>query len=251
MSEHEGKVVVVTGAASGIGRATAMAFARAGASVLVADLDGDGARAVATGIGERARSVRCDVTDQEQVEAAVAAAVETFGRLDVMVNNAGICVLAPLHELSGEDFDRMIAVNLKGTWHGIKAAVPHLPNGGSIISIASTAGLNRAPLIGGYGATKAAIVNLTKTASAELRPAGVRVNCVCPAFTETPFSDALIAGFEAATGGSAHDYFAVKQGRLGQPEDVAKVVLHLASDDAGWVTGTAYTVDGGLMAASI
>ena len=251
MSEHEGKVVVVTGAASGIGRAIAVAFAHAGASVVVADLDDDGARAVADQIGERALPIRCDVTAETQVDAAVTAAVESFGQLDVMVNNAGICVLAPLHELSAENFDRMIAVNLKGTWHGIKAAVPHLRAGGSIISIASTAGLNGAPLIGGYGATKAAIVNLTKTASAELRPAGIRVNCVCPAFTETPFSDALIAGFEAATGGSAHDYFAAKQGRLGQPEDIAKIVLHLASDDAAWVTGTAYTVDGGLMAASI
>ena len=92
---------------------------------------------------------------------------------------------------------------------------------------------------------------MTKTAAAELRPVGIRVNCVCPAFTETPFSDALIAGFEAATGASAHGYFEQKQGRLGQPDDIAKVVLHLASDDASWVTGIAYTVDGGLMAASI
>jgi len=99
--------------------------------------------------------------------------------------------------------------------------------------------------------TGAATPDLTNTAAAELRPAGIRVNCVCPAFTETPFSDALIAGFEAATGTSAHGYFEQKQGRLGQPDDIAKVVLHLASDDAAWVTGIAYTVDGGLMAASI
>jgi NAD(P)-dependent dehydrogenase (short-subunit alcohol dehydrogenase family) len=251
MTLHEGQVVVVTGGASGIGRAIAMRFAAAGASVVVADLDQAGAKAVAAEIGASARSIGCDVTDEAQVDAAAAFAVEEFGALNVMVNNAGICVLGPLHELTGDDFDRMIAVNLKGTLHGIKAAVPRMPNGGSIITTASTAGLNGAPLLGGYGATKAGIVNMTKTAAAELRPAGIRVNCVCPAFTETPFSDALIAGFEAATGASAQTYFNDKQGRLGQPDDIAKVVLHLASDDAGWVTGVAYVVDGGLMAASI
>jgi NAD(P)-dependent dehydrogenase (short-subunit alcohol dehydrogenase family) len=251
MTLHEGHVVVVTGGASGIGRAIARRFAAGGASVIVADVDDAGAKTVASEIGSAARAIACDVTDEAQVDAAAAFAVEEFGKLDVMVNNAGICVLGPLHLLSSDDFDGMIAVNLKGAFHGIKSAVPRMPNGGSIISTSSTAGLNGAPLLGGYGATKAGIINLTKTAAAELRPAGIRVNCVCPAFTETPFSDALIAGFEAATGASAQTYFSEKQGRLGQPDDIAKVVLHLASDDAGWVTGIAYTVDGGLMAASI
>ena len=251
MTPHDGQVVVVTGGASGIGRAIARRFAAAGASVVIADLDETGAKAVASEIGSAARSIPCDVTDEAQVDAAAALAIDEFGKLDVMVNNAGICVLGSLHLLSSDDFDRMIAVNLKGTLHGIKAAVPRMTAGGAIITTSSTAGLNGAPLIGGYGATKAGIINLTKTAAAELRPAGIRVNCVCPAFTESPFSDALIAGFEAATGTSAQTYFAEKQGRLGQPDDVAKVVLHLASDDAGWVTGVAYTVDGGLMAASI
>jgi NAD(P)-dependent dehydrogenase (short-subunit alcohol dehydrogenase family) len=251
MTLHDGQVVVVTGGASGIGRAIATRFAAAGASVVVADLDETGAKAVAAQIGEGARWIGCNVTDEAQVDAAAALAVEEFGSLDVMVNNAGICVLGPLHLLDSSDFDRMIAVNLKGTLYGIKAAVPRMPNGGAIITTASTAGLNGAPLLGGYGATKAGIINMTKTAAAELRPAGIRVNCVCPAFTETPFSDALIAGFESATGASAQSYFREKQGRLGQPDDIAKVVLHLASDDAGWVTGVAYTVDGGLMAASI
>jgi NAD(P)-dependent dehydrogenase (short-subunit alcohol dehydrogenase family) len=251
MTLHEGQVVVVTGGASSIGRAIAQRFAAAGASSVVADLDETGAKTVASDIGTAARAISCDVTDGSQVDAAATFAVEEFGKLDVMVNNAGICVLGPLHLLTSDDFDRVIAVNLKGTLHGIKAAVPCMPNGGAIITTPSTAGLNGAPLIGGYGATTAGIINMTKTAAAELRPAGIRVNCVCPAFTESPFSDALIAGFEAATGASAQNYFAEKQGRLGQPDDVAKVVLHLASDDAGWVTGVAYTVDGGLMAASI
>jgi NAD(P)-dependent dehydrogenase (short-subunit alcohol dehydrogenase family) len=251
MTLHEGRVVVVTGGASGIGCAIARRFAAAGASVVVADLDEAGAKTVVAEIGSSAVAIGCDVTNELQVDAAAALAVDEFGSLDVMVNNAGICVLGPLHQLSGSDFDRMISVNLKGTLYGIKAAVPRMTGGGAIINTSSTAGLNGAPLIGGYGATKAGIINMTKTAAAELRPAGIRVNCVCPAFTESPFSDALIAGFEAATGTSAHSYFSEKQGRLGQPDDIAKIVLHLASDDAGWVTGVAYTVDGGLMAASI
>jgi NAD(P)-dependent dehydrogenase (short-subunit alcohol dehydrogenase family) len=254
-SQGRNRSIVVTGGASGIGRAIVRRFAAAGAAVVVADLDEAGAEKVAEEVsrerGPRARAIRCDVTDEAQVDAAAELAAAEFGSLDVMVNNAGICVLGPLVQLSGDDFDRMISVNLKGTLYGIKAAAARMRGGGAIITTASTAGLNGAPLLGGYGATKAGIINMTKTAAAELRPAGVRVNCVCPAFTETPFSEALIAGFEAATGASAQAYFTEKQGRLGHPDDIAKVVFHLASDDAGWVTGVAYPVDGGLMAASI
>lgn len=243
--------MVVTGGASGIGREIARSFIAAGAHVVVADIDEVRAKIVAEELGDRSRAVSCDVSDPASVEGAIAVAVQEFGGLDVIVNNAGVCALGPLHLLSDADFDRMISVNLKGAFHGIRAAVPHMSSGGSIVNIASTAGLNGAPLLGGYGATKAGIVNLTKTAAAELRPMGIRVNCVCPALVETPFSDALISGFEAATGASAQTYFTEKQGRIGKPEDIAGVVLHLASDEADWVTGIAYAVDGGLMAASI
>lgn len=251
MSSQEHPSVVVTGGASGIGREIARRFAAAGARVVVADIDDVGAKSVAAEFGDSGRAVRCDVTESGAVEGAIELAVEEFGRLDVMINNAGVCTLGPLHLLDDDDFDRMIAVNLKGTFRGIRAAADQMTAGGAIINIASTAGLNGAPLLGGYGATKAGIINLTKTAAAELRPMGIRVNCVCPALVETPFSDALVTGFEAATGASAQTYFSEKQGRIGQPDDVAKVVLHLASQDAGWVTGVAYPVDGGLMAASI
>lgn len=251
MSDHTDSSVVVTGAASGIGREVAGQFVAAGARVVIADIDDVAAKAVADELGEMSRSTYCDVTDLASVEAAITLAKNEFGRFDTLVNNAGVCTLGPLHLLSDGDFERMISVNLMGVFHGIRAAVPHMSEGGAIVNIASTAGLNGAPLLGGYGATKAGIVSLTKTAAAELRPMGIRVNCVCPALVETPFSDALISGFEAATGASAHTYFTEKQGRIGQPEDVAGVVLHLASAEAAWVTGIAYAVDGGLLAASI
>ncbi len=151
----DGRSVVVTGGASGIGKAIVRGFAAAGASIVVADIDSAGAEAVAAEAGERARWIGCDVADEGQVDAAVRLAVSEFGSLDVMVNNAGICVLGPLAALSTADFDRMIAVNLKGTFHGIKAAAAQMNGGGVIISTASTAGLNGAPLLGGYGATKA------------------------------------------------------------------------------------------------
>ncbi|BBY73169.1 short-chain dehydrogenase [Mycolicibacterium parafortuitum] len=251
MPQHEGQTVVVTGGASGIGREIARRFGAAGANVVVADIDEIGAKTVVGELSTPGRAVHCDVSDPESVQSAIKLAVNEFGRLDVMVNNAGVCALGPLHLLGDADFDRMIAVNLKGTFHGIRAAAGHMPDGGAIVNIASTAGLNGAPLLGGYGATKAGIVNMTKTAAAELRPLGIRVNAVCPALVETPFSDALITGFEAATGASAETYFSEKQGRIGRPEDIAGVVLHLASGDADWVTGIAYAVDGGLLAASI
>lgn len=251
MSVHKGSSVVVTGGASGIGQEIARSFVAAGARVVVADIDEVRAKCVAEEFGDDARAVHCDVTDSASVDDALALCVAEFGSVDVMVNNAGVCALGPLHLMTDADFDRMISVNLKGTFHGIRSAVAHMSDGGSIVNIASTAGLNGAPLLGGYGATKAGIVNLTKTAAAELRPMNIRVNCVCPALVETPFSDALITGFEAATGASAQTYFTEKQGRIGRPDDIASVVLHLASKDAGWVTGIAYAVDGGLLAASI
>ncbi len=251
MSGHEGSSVVVTGAASGIGREIARRFVAAGAKVVVADIDEVGAKSAADELGELGRATRCDVTDPQSVDDAISLAISEFGGFNTLINNAGVCTLGPLHLLGDDDFDRMISVNLKGAFHGIRSAVAHMPDGGVIVNIASTAGLNGAPLLGGYGATKAGIVSLTKTAAAELRPMGIRVNCVCPALVETPFSDALISGFEAATGASAQTYFTEKQGRIGRPADVASVVLHLASEDAAWVTGIAYAVDGGLLAASI
>jgi NAD(P)-dependent dehydrogenase (short-subunit alcohol dehydrogenase family) len=251
MGTFEGKSVVVTGAATGIGEAAARRFAAQGARVVIADVDEAGAQRVASEIGEQAIATRTDVTDPAQVEAAVGAAVEAFGGLDVMVNNAGIAILAPVAQLTDEQFSRLIDINLKGVFHGIRAATPHLAarGGGAIVSTASSAGTNGMPMIGGYAATKAAVINLTKTAAVELRGLGIRVNCVAPAFVVSKLSDDLMPGFEAASGGaSADEFFTANQGRLGQPEDVARAITHLAEDAGDWVTGHCYVLDGGFTA---
>lgn len=249
MGAFDGQSVVVTGAGSGLGEDAARAFAAAGARVTCVDIDADAAARVAAGTGGLA--LACDVGDPAQVQAALARAAEAHGGLDVLVASAGICLLAPLPQLEPEAFARMLHVNVVGVLNGIRAATPLMAaaGGGAIVNVASTAGLNGAPLIGGYGATKAAVVSLTRTAAVELRPAGIRVNCVCPGFVDTPMSAGLVPGFEAASGASAADFFVAKQGRLGEPADVTRAILHLAEPGASWVTGTSYVVDGGLTAA--
>jgi NAD(P)-dependent dehydrogenase (short-subunit alcohol dehydrogenase family) len=164
-----GKVAMVTGGASGIGRATVNRLLEAGAEVLVADLsvhDGPG-------------TVRCDVSDPAQVDAAVHAAIEQFGGLDILVNNAGIPAPGPLTEMRSEEFLQVLAVNVAGTFHGIKYAAPRIAErgGGAIVTTASTAGLGGVPALGAYASSKAALINLTQTAALELRPLGIRVKC--------------------------------------------------------------------------
>ncbi|MEU7812048.1 SDR family oxidoreductase [Pseudonocardia sp. NPDC049154] len=248
MSDFDGKSVIVTGAATGLGRAAAERFARLGARVLVADIDEAGAKATADAIGDAAHATALDVRDREAMERTVDLAVSLFGGLDVMVNNAGVASLLPFAALTHEEFDRLLTTNLWGTFNGMKAAVPALTGrgGGAIVNVASTAGLNGIPMLAGYGATKAAVINLSKTAAVELRPQRIRVNCVCPAFVQTALSDDLLETFQRMTGSVAGDFFTSKQGRLGQPEDVARAITHLAEDAGDWVTGTTYVLDGGL-----
>ncbi|ETD31371.1 oxidoreductase [Williamsia sp. D3] len=242
---------MVTGAGGGIGAAIARRFAAQGARVAIADIDEGAAKDLADEIGDNAVGLAVDVRDAAAFEGVIAAAAERFDGLDVFVNNAGIAVLAPIAHMKSEDFDRMIDVNLKGVFNGIRAALPYLTarGGGSIVNVASSAGTNGMPMIGGYAATKAAVINLTKTAAVELRPLGIRVNCVAPAFVKTALSDDLMEAFQEASGGvDAHAFFTANQGRLGVPEDVARAVTHLAEDDGDWVTGMTYVLDGGFTA---
>ncbi len=237
-----GRVALITGAASGIGKAIALMLASEGVRVVVADMNDQAGRMVAAqiaGQGGGARFVGCDVTDEASVEAAVGSVLEVEGRLDIMVNNAGIITApAPLIESPAADWDRHFAVNLRGVFFGVKhAARAMLQSGGSIINMASVAGMGAAPKLGPYGATKAAVIQLTQTAALELARHHIRVNAICPGWTDTP----LLEGLDRTKLERQ-----IPLGRLGQSDEIASLVVYLASDAAAFVTGSALRIDGGI-----
>ena len=241
----QGRIALVTGAASGIGKAIAVALAAEGAHVVIADLNQTAGDAIVDQIadsGGSARALLCDVSDEMAMEAAVGSVVLTEGRIDVMVNNAGIGgTPAPIVEATVEEWDRVMAVNLRGvflgTKHAARAMLAQPRPGGSIINIASIAGLAAAPLLNGYGASKAGVIQLTQTAALELARQNIRVNAICPGWVETP----ILGDFERE-----QLVRQVPMGRIGQPEEVASMVVYLASDAASFVTGTTIRVDGGM-----
>jgi NAD(P)-dependent dehydrogenase (short-subunit alcohol dehydrogenase family) len=242
----EGKAGVVTGAAGGIGRATAIAFGREGAAVVVSDLpqrrtDGEETVALVEGAGGRARFVACDVTSAAQQEALVAAVLEAYGSLDFAHNNAGVELQATLTETSEEQWQQVIDVNLKGVWLGLKAQLPQMTaqGHGAIVNTSSLAGLIAAPSLGAYVASKHGVIGLTKTAAIECAPYNVRVNAVCPAAIATAMIRVLPHDRQQELASPQ----ALK--RFGQPEEVAEAVVWLCSDRASFVTGAAMPVDAG------
>jgi len=246
------KVALVTGAGAGIGKAIAETFAKEGAKVVVNDLNPATAQVVADGInkgGGAAAFVHADVSKEADAVKIVKFTVDTYGSLDILVNNAGIELIKPTHELTEQDWDSVMNVNLKGCFlvskHGVIQMLAQ--GGGSIINMASAAGIIGFPLLASYCATKGGVVQLTKSMALEYRPANVRVNAICPALIETDLGDRFVESYNAA-GIPAEELLMSMQGRMGTVQDVAGAALFLASDDASFVNGVALPVDGGACA---
>lgn len=248
-----GKVAVITGAGSGIGRAAALLFAQEGAAVVATDIQAataeETARAIEAG-GGRALALGVDVASGAAVRGMFERAVERFGRLDIVFNNAGIMEEPDrLHELDEDEFERVLAVNLRGTFLGIKHAVPHLvaAGGGSIINTASVGGVKAFTGKPAYTASKAAVVALTQVAGLQYGPQKIRVNSICPGFIYTGMSR---DSFKKRTGQELDPSIGGRisaLGRIGLPEEIARVALFLASDDASFVTGSHFVADGGFL----
>jgi NAD(P)-dependent dehydrogenase (short-subunit alcohol dehydrogenase family) len=250
-----GKTALITGAGSGIGRATAMRFAEEGAAVAVVDLRADAAEETAdkiTADGGRAVAVAADVTEAAAIERAVAMAVEVFGRLDVLYNNAGVDSTGSVADADEADWDRCFAVNVKGTFLASRAAVPHLERdgGGSIVNQGSVAALVGVPGFAAYCAAKGAVVALTRSMAVDLAPRGIRVNVICPGTVYTPLMEPLLRrrGDGDLEAGLAKTIAKYPIGRLGTPEEIAEAALWLASPESSFATGTVLTVDGGMTA---
>ena len=245
-----GKVCVVTGAGSGIGRATALRLAAEGGHVLCADINAASATETAeeiTSTGGSALARQVDVADPRAVDAMVADAVQNFGQLDVLVNNAGVNLPGVLHEVSDEVIDRTLAVNVKGQIYGCRAAIPHmLDRGGSIINISSVNGIVSEPFLAVYSASKGASVMLTKGVALDYAKRGIRCNVVCPGWVDTPINYA----HAEMMGGLQKVYDTIDSfqpiGRPGQPSEIANVVLFLASDESSLMTGSVVVADGGM-----
>ncbi len=246
MADFTGKAVLITGGATGIGRATAQAFAAAGASVMIGDIDqrADETVALIRAAGGTAQFTHADVTDPAAMDALVAACVAQFGRMDAAFNNAGILPpQRPLHEITPAELDLAINVDLKGVFFAMQAEIRHFlkVGGGAIVNTASVAGLIADPNMAGYVAAKHAVIGLTKAATVEYAQQGIRINAIAPGFVVTPLTQhwADSAEFRAA-------FFAGNvSGRAAQPAEIAGTVLHLCSDAASFINGATFTIDGG------
>jgi NAD(P)-dependent dehydrogenase (short-subunit alcohol dehydrogenase family) len=249
--ELEGKIALVTGAGSGIGRESALAFAACGAQVMVSDVvveSGEETVAQIKAAGGEATFMRADVSQRADVEALIRQTVETYGRLDCAHNNAGIeGDMAPTADCTEANWDRTIAINLKGVWLCMKYEIPQMleQGGGVIVNTSSVAGLVGFVELPAYVATKHGVAGLTRTAALEYAQQGIRVNAVCPGVIHTPMIDRIVGGDAEAEA----QFTALEPvGRMGSPAEVAQAVVWLCSDAASFVTGIAMPVDGGFVA---
>ena len=245
-----GKIALLTGGAAGIGRAAALAFAREGATVIVADIAAaEETAAIVRAAGGTALALKCDVSSSTEVENVVQTAVRTYGRIDCAFNNAGIeSAIRNTANVSEEEFDRQIAVNLKGVWLSLKYELPQMvkQGGGAIVNTSSGAGISGAPGWSAYTAAKHGVIGLTRCASVEYAKAGIRVNALCPGPIDSPMGKRIAAdnpGYRDLL--IAH----TPNGRLGRPEEVAEAAVWLCSDAASLVNGAILAIDGGVTAA--
>lgn len=243
------KVAIITGAASGIGKATAKLFAEHGAKIVVADIDSEGSEQTVTEIrdkGNVAIFINTDVTVKSDTQNLVTQTVETFGKLDILFNNAGIAMRLPVAELPEEDWHRCLDVNLNGVFLCAKAAIPAMKKNGSgvIINMSSIYGIVGADVRAAYVASKGAVTNLTRGMALDYAQDNIRVNCICPGFVETPLVSGVVRTPEEYQ--KLADKHPMR--RLGQPIEIAYGALYLASDESAFVTGIALPIDGGYTA---
>lgn len=250
----EGKTALITGGASGIGAATARAFVEQGAQVVIGDLNEANGQALVGELGERAAYVRLDVTDEASATGAVAFTTGRFGRLDALVNCAGIGFVGNLEETPQHEWAKLFAVNVTGTYLTCAAAVPVMlgqdPKGGSIINIGSVAGLVAVSRRFAYCATKGAVVALSKSIAVDYAGTGLRCNCICPGTIYSPFVESYLDRFHADTKDQTIAELHARQpvGRMGRPDEIADLAVYMASDASEFMTGSAVTIDGGLTA---
>lgn len=253
MGRVDGKACVVTGAGSGIGKAIAFRLAEEGGKVLCVDVNGATVSATAKSIqqaGGKACAVTVDVSDRHQVDAFVTRCVELYGRIDVLVNNAGVNIPGVFHEVSDAVIDKTLNVNVKGPMYGSRAAIPHMlrQGGGSIVNISSVNGLVSEPFLAVYSASKGAVVMLTRGIALDYAKRGIRCNAICPGWVDTPINYAhaeMLGGLEKVY--STIDSFQ-PIGRPGEPREIAHLALFLASDEASFITGSIIAADGGMTA---
>lgn len=249
MDRLKGKIALITGGGSGIGRAACLLFAREGAKVVIADYVAEGGNETVRQIkaaGGEAAFVQADVSKSTDVQNMIATTVKTYGRVDVLFNNAGIeGPSAKIANYKEEDWDRVIAIDLTAVYLGMKYVIPEMlkQGGGVIISTASVAGLVGFPGSGAYAAAKAGVINMTRMVALEYADKNIRVNCICPGIIETPMVDRVLGNRPREGVVKAEPI-----GRLGRPEDIANAALFLASDESSFATGAPFIIDGGYVA---
>ncbi len=248
------KIALVTGAGSGIGKEIALLYGRQGATVVVADIRLDAAEAVVAAIGSQgasARALQLDVTSEEQVRLVLDQVMQEQGRLDILVNNAGIGHVGNILETSLEDYERLMAVNSRGVFLCAKYALSHMlaqnPAGGVLVNIASVAGIIAVERRFAYGASRGAVISMTRSIAMDFVDRGIRANAICPGTVHTPFVEGYLERNFAGQKDEVREQLHARQpvGRMGRPEEIASAALYLASDEAAFVTGSTLVIDGG------